>query len=240
MPCLKHIDGYDCLCVPATKALSAGAVPVCYLISPVAVDPAVAGTWARHRDIVIVSGTDWNNDMTPWPEPGIVHGKDDFVGNADRFLDIFRERIIPECEHDLNVGKDCVRSLAGLSLSGLFALYAWLSCEDFTNIGSISGSFWYEGFTDWFESRRPVRKTGCAYFSLGEKEGKGGNPRFSGVREKTESIIAGLRKDGVRTMFETTQGSHFTPFIPRMDLLLEGLAKMESGDQQNSIPGISA
>ncbi len=223
MPELRHIDGYDCLCVPDANAGDAGAASVCYLISPVPVDPETAETWARRRGIVVVSGTDWGNDMTPWPAPGIVKGGDDFGGNAAKFLSIFRGRILPECERALHIHGDCIRSLAGLSLSGLFALYAWLSCDEFTNIGSISGSFWYEGFADWFESRRPVSKAGCAYFSLGDKEGKGGNPRFAGVRENTSSIIMKLREDGVRTMFESTPGTHFTPFIPRMERLLTWL-----------------
>lgn len=227
-PEMLRIDRFDCLCMPGHMASAAEAAGICYLISPVSVDPETVRKWATHRNIVVISGTDWGKDMTPWPAPGIVPGKDDFAGGADTFLDILRSRILPECEARMSPGgRSCTRSLAGLSLSGLFALYAWTSCEEFSNIGCISGSFWYDGFTDWLESKRPLRKSGCAYFSLGEKEGKGGNPRFRNVRENTAAIIARLREDGIRTMFEQTEGSHFTPFYPRMELLLAGIDQME-------------
>lgn len=36
--------------------------------------------------------------------------------------------------------------MAGVSLSGLFALWQWLMNDTFRNIISLSGSFWYAGF----------------------------------------------------------------------------------------------
>lgn len=100
--------------------------------------------------------------------------------------------------------------------------------NDFTHIGSISGSFWYDGFAEWLEHIAKPRKGGCAYFSLGDKEGINGNPRFRTVVADTASVVRTLRMAGIHTMFETTAGTHFAPVYPRIGKVFGGLARMKT------------
>lgn len=42
---------------------------------------------SRHDvTIVVITGFDWDNDMSPWPAPGVPAGSPDFEGNAAGFL----------------------------------------------------------------------------------------------------------------------------------------------------------
>lgn len=60
--------------------------------------------------------------------------------------------------------------------------------ELFTGIASISGSFWYDGFTEWFSKQEHVYSD-VFYFSLGEKEKDGKNARMATVEAATLEVI---------------------------------------------------
>ncbi len=92
--------------------------------------------------IVVMTGMDWDNDLTPWPASGVPEGDPDFKGLAQNFFNELTQKIIPVLEASMNLCTDVERSLVGISLSGLFTLWQWPQSEFFNNIAMLSGSFW--------------------------------------------------------------------------------------------------
>lgn len=201
---------------------------LCYLISPLPTDGHAISTWSKRYgyNIAVITGTDWNNDLTPWPAEGLGNGGQRFGGNAPKLLDMLCDRLMPEIEHTLGLPPDTERTLAGISLAGLFAVWAWALCGDFNAIASISGSFWYDGFSEWIGRQALAGKTGHAYFSLGNKERRSGNRRFKTIENDTAQVVAALERNGITTMFEYTAGSHFAPIQPRIEMMFAGLNRL--------------
>lgn len=192
---------------------------VCYILSNGIMPQRALDTLAGRYGVsfVIVDGIDWDNDLTPWPAPGVPRGSAPFRGLAADFLTRLTGTIVPGAERDLGL-EAAVRTLAGISLSGLFAVWQFMQCTAFTNIISISGSFWYEGFADWIEkapfaTRAPGAK---AYFSLGVEEPRSSNRIFACVGQCTPRVVEALRRHGTETCFQWNPGDHYAPFEPRM------------------------
>lgn len=171
--------------------------------------------------IVVITGMDWQNVFSPWPARGVPKGCPDFKGESGEFLQTLREQVVPGVEKSLDVGGDVERSLVGVSMSGLFALWQWAVCDTFVNIASLSGSFWYEGFVEWFARQDFSRKTGKAYFLLGDQETQA--KAFSSVGANTAEIVDSLRRQGVDVEFESVPGNHYADPIPRLKKAFTGL-----------------
>lgn len=215
-----HIENLTCDCIRTDTT------DICYILSPVRLDLGRLQEWSRryHTHIACVHGMDWDNDLTPWGAPGAEPGDAPFRGNAAGFLKSMRTGLMPEVERWLHARE---RTLLGISLSGLFAVWAWRTGDDFTHIASISGSFWYDCFTEWIPRAGAWHKTGVAYFSLGDKEGINGNPRFRTVAAETARVVQSIRKDGIPVLYETTAGTHFAPIYPRMKKAFAGLEQLK-------------
>lgn len=192
---------------------------ICYIMSPMPLDGSKVSALSvlYGCKIVVVHGMEWNDDFTPWQAPGILPKDADFKGLANEFLSFLRESLMPEMEGVLGVESSAHRTIIGISLSGMFALWAWMQGDDFVNIASISGSFWYDGFVDWFRQTDKCCKKGIAYFSLGDKEAKDSNPRFGKVGACTADVVAILNEAKISAIFELTVGSHFAPVFPRLE-----------------------
>lgn len=214
-----NIEGVSCQFEPCDTNR------VCYLMTPIPVEERkidIAVSKYKYN-MVVLTGMDWNNDLTPWPAPGLVRGSKPFGGLAEAFLGKLTDVVMPDVECRLGLGGAAERTLTGVSLAGLFAAWAWVRCDLFRNIGCISGSFWYDGFAEWLSSADADRAGSCAYFTLGEKESQGGSPRYRTIRTDTERVVAGAEGLGAKTMFELTPGSHFASFLPRLERMLQGL-----------------
>ena len=107
------------------------------------------------------------------------------------------------------------RFFCGVSLSGLFGVWASCRRELFEGVASVSGSFWYDGFTEWMANHPSTANR--FYFSLGEKEKDGKNPRLAAVQEETDKVIAMLKAAGKEVFFEYNEGNHFGPLIERIE-----------------------
>lgn len=206
-----------------------GSPHICYFLAPIPLDGRRITEYAKcyGYTIVVVHGMDWDNDLTPWPAPGVFPGDERFKGGAKDLLAFLQREMMPEIELALDVAYGVKRTLAGISLSGLFALWAWIHCDVFTNIGSISGSFWYDGFADWLSNMDKPSKSGYAYLSLGDKEGKDTNPRYRTVERDTVRIAETLREAGIRTMYQMTSGTHFAPVYPRLEKMFQGFMELK-------------
>ena len=167
--------------------------------------------------IAVVTGMDWDNDLTPWSAKGQPPGSPDFRGNAAEFLTTLISEVVPEVERRMNPGTDVERTLAGVSLSGLFTLWQWMSNDLFRNIISLSGSFWYDGFVSWIKSRPVPKKTGRAYFLLGNLEAKTKVKAFQPVQTDTVEIVDYLHDNGISDIFELVPGNHYQFPEQRLD-----------------------
>ncbi|MDE6269592.1 MAG: hypothetical protein K2M12_01890 [Muribaculaceae bacterium] len=167
--------------------------------------------------IVVITDMDWETAFSPWPAKGVPDGSPDFKGGSPAFLNTLQQRVIPRVEAELGVGKEVERSLVGVSMSGLFALWQWMLCDTFANIASLSGSFWYEGFMEWMASRPIPAKRGMGYFLLGDRESKSKVKAFEAVGVNTQEIVMMLRDAGIRVEFESVPGNHYSDPIPRLE-----------------------
>lgn len=173
--------------------------------------------------LAVLSGMDWNDDLTPWPASGVFRKAKPFGGHAGRFLERLEGDFIPdiECALGLQAPERC---LMGVSLAGLFAVWAGCRSRLFSSVASISGSLWYDGFVEWLGGA-PVSPTlRQVFLSLGDREKHTKEPRMVRVEDATGTVAAILQRRGVRTAFTLEPGTHFSPLIPRLDAALIALS----------------
>ena len=198
---------------------------ICYILSPMEPDSRQVELWSREYGITlaVITGMDWDNDLTPWPAQNVPPSDPPFEGHAAEFLQRLETDVIPAIEGDGRY----TRTLCGISLSGLFTLWAWMQTDTFANIGSLSGSFWYEGFMQWLEANARA-KAGRAYFSLGTKEGGPRGPKpFSRIQEQPRETVTILKSKGIACTFAPVPGTHFAPAAPRIEKMLDWLAEAQ-------------
>ena len=164
-------------------------------------------------NIVTISEMDWNNDMTPWKAPAVKEGE--FGGRASQFLDRLKGDIFFNLENSLQI-RNPKRYLMGLSLSGLFAVWAAIRKPLFEGVASISGSFWYDGFAEWL-LKQEVLLCVRFYISMGEKEKETKVKRFASIEEDTMKVVETLMLKGAEVAFEVTEGGHNSPVLPRIE-----------------------
>lgn len=191
---------------------------ICYVILPEKLKesehPWLESMADRHEaNFVVISGVNWEEDLTPWKAPGLKGGE--FGGKARYFLDMLKADLFFNLEASMRIVKP-KRSIVGVSLSGLFAVWASLSMPLFSAVGSVSGSLWYDGFLEWMNEHTDTA-TGRYYFSLGEKEKDGKNKRLSSVEEATLEAVDLLKSVGKEVTFEYNEGNHFGPLIERIE-----------------------
>ena len=164
-------------------------------------------------NIVAISEMDWNNDMTPWKAPAVKEGE--FGGRASQFLDRLKGDIFFNLESSLQI-RNPKRYLIGLSLAGLFSVWAGIMKPLFEGVASISGSFWYDGFADWLMKQEDLK---CVrfYVSMGEKEKETKVKRFANIEEDTMKVVKRLMLKGAEVAFEVTEGGHNSPVLPRIE-----------------------
>lgn len=173
--------------------------------------------------VIYVALNDWNNCLTPWPEPGETKGAEPFGGKAADFMTAIQSMIIPETNKALVISEVSERNLIGVSLGGLFTLWQWMKYDTFNSIACLSGSFWYNGFIEWFEKLSAPQKTGHAYFLLGKDEPKSKVKAFRPVGVNTELIVSKLKADGISVKFDPVDGDHFANPIQRAESALNAL-----------------
>ena len=164
-------------------------------------------------NIVTISEMDWNNDMTPWKAPAVKEGE--FGGRASQFLDRLKGDIFFNLENSLQI-RNPKRYLMGLSLSGLFTVWAAIRKPLFEGVASISGSFWYDGFAEWLLKQNELQ---CVrfYISMGEQEKETKVKRFASIEEDTMKVVETLMLKGAEVAFEVTEGGHNSPVLPRIE-----------------------
>lgn len=199
---------------------------ICYMILPEGIREnldvgleELAGKYGV--SIVVIPGANWNNDLTPWPAEGVFKKAKPFGGQATSFLDKLTNEIVPEAERNLGV-EDAERTIMGVSLSGLFAVWACFNTNAFTNVISISGSLWYDGFVEWMNERMPSPQLEKVCMLLGEKEKDAKEKRMATVEERTHAAAEILKANSqASVLFELVEGTHFSPILPRLERAFE-------------------
>ena len=191
---------------------------ICYIILPERLKeqelPWLNSMAETHSaNFVVISGVNWEEDLTPWKVPGLKGGE--FAGRARYFLDLLKIDLFFNLEASLKIPK-AERSIVGVSLSGLFAVWASMNLPLFRAVGSVSGSLWYDGFLEWMKEHTDT-VTERYYFSLGNKEKDGKNKRLASVEEATLEAVDLLRSVGKDVTFEYNEGNHFGPLIKRIE-----------------------
>ena len=195
---------------------------VCYMILPEGIKgdlcDGLKGLSEKHGiSIVLIEDVNWNDDLTPWPAVGVFKKAKPFGGKAADFLDKLTHEIIPEAERNLDI-EGAERTLLGVSLSGLFAVWSVFNTDAFTNIISISGSLWYDGFVEWMKEQTPSPQLKKICMLLGEKEKNAKEKRMATVEERTHDAADILKaKSQAAVTCELVEGTHFSPILPRME-----------------------
>ena len=215
-----NIEGLDCLC-----CVNENTQDIAYILYPM----DVLGEWIETASqkygvsIVVITGMDWDNVFSPWPAPGQPPGSPDFRGESKEFLEKLQKDVIPWIENQLGFTTQPLRTLVGVSMSGLFALWQWMLCHTFLNIASLSGSFWFPGFIEWMRQRVVPAKKGKGFFLLGKQESKSNVKAFDSVGKNTAEIISILEKAEIKVEFQSVPGNHYSDPLPRLDKAFSAL-----------------
>ena len=171
--------------------------------------------------LVVIDHVDWNDDLTPWPADGVFKKAKPFGGKAAAFLHKLTNEVVPKTERDMGI-EDAERTLLGVSLSGLFAVWSAFNADTFANIISISGSLWYDGLVEWMEAQTPSPRLEKVCMLLGEKEKNAKDKRMATVEERTLAAASLLKeKTQAAVTFELVEGTHFSPILPRLERAFE-------------------
>lgn len=195
---------------------------ICYMILPEGIKgdsfDGLEGLSKQYGvSIAVIDAANWNDDLTPWPAKGVFKKAKPFGGKSASFLEKLTNEIIPKTEEELGI-KDAERTLLGVSLSGLFAIWSAFNTDAFTNLISLSGSLWYDGFTDWMKGQTPSPQLKKICMLLGEKEKNAKEKRMASVEEQTMAAADILKNDSQALVtFELVEGTHFSPITPRLE-----------------------
>lgn len=232
--CFQNVAGFDYLCMTMVTSrtyhalhldiVSCFSERICYIILPEKLKeserPWLESMAESHEaSFVVISEVNWEEDLTPWKAPGIKGGE--FAGRARYFLDLLKTDLFFNLESSLRIAKP-ERSIVGISLSGLFAVWASLNLPLFSAVGSVSGSLWYDGFLEWMKEHTDT-VTGRYYFSLGDKEKDGKNKRLASVEDATLEAVNLLKSVGKEVTFEYNEGNHFGPLTERIEKAIKGI-----------------
>ena len=201
---------------------------VCYVLLPERMKEAEMD-WLEELvqkysvNIVAISGMKWNDALTPWKAPALNPKEEDFKGKAKDFLSSLLGDICVNTEQSLRLNHP-KRYIIGVSRAGLFAVWASTKTNKFECVASISGSFWYDGFVEWFKEQELLAER--YFLSLGDKEVKAKNERLASVGSCTESILQIIQDKSKEVTFVTDEGNHFEFFKERIEKAISSVANI--------------
>ena len=213
-----------------------GEGPVVYVIDmpehPLPVAEAATGLGAN---VVRIPVAGWADALTPWPAPALRAGQEGFGGRADQTLADLQETV-RRIERSASL-RPSSRAICGYSLSGLFALYAFVREPVFSACASVSGSLWYEGWVGWLRANAPDCAERYAYLSVGRKEKRAGLP-FSHVEDDLAACADILRKRGCTVDVVLGSGNHVQYQRERLAAALTSLdCAWGDGAALHKVPG---
>lgn len=231
-----YILGRECsLYLPKEYEISDKSYPVVYVngydIDQEIMENIESYFYVDCRAFILISikSEDWNREFSPWQAPSLTKKSEPFVGGAMEYLKLLINDIKPFIDNNYRTKPEPSNTtLIGYSLGGLVALYSIYTNNCFGNIGSLSGSLWYDGWIEFIKSHTPVAPQTRVYMSLGRGEERSRNHRMAKVgdctRETTSMLEEQLRtKDNI--VLEWNDGGHFTETQERFKKALLWLMK---------------
>ncbi|WP_051353661.1 hypothetical protein [Atopobium fossor] len=166
-------------------------------------------------NLLVISGFDWNNDLSPWQSDSVMKHDGGFAGYGPKHLDFIVRQALPAVFTQLGfTKKDTLPPcyLAGYSLAGLFALWAQFETDVFSGGVSSSGSLWFPGFFDFAvtQSMLKTKYPKIEYLSLGSRESKTRHPLLSQSEQLAVALSSHFKKQGAVCTFELNLGGRFT------------------------------
>ena len=205
----------------ASAALSATAPLVLTCLQPHEAD-AVADLLTARVHLLSLDRSDWELAFSPWPAPRAFKKAPDFSGGAaETFASL--TTLLPAVEQRLGL-QPRWRGIAGYSLAGLFAAWSAYHDSPFQRVACVSGSLWFDGWTDFATSRLLQTPPARAYFSLGDSEKNSRHPRMATVENATRATARHWLQQGIRTTFALNPGGHFDDIAARTAAAINWLA----------------
>lgn len=152
---------------------------------------------------VILVGVESKNRMdeyTPWFAKALStpYNYGDFGGKGGEYLSFLANKLKPYMDASYRTAADPEHTaVIGKSLGGLISMYAAYLCPGvFGKIGSISGSYWFEGFVDYMRTHAMDHGKMKIYMDVGSLEGVGKQTVQKDMVPLTGQAHAILRQKG--------------------------------------------
>lgn len=172
--------------------------------------------------LLVWDRSDWEAAFSPWAAPRAFKKAPDFSGAAAATLADITALLPPLAQRLSLQPRWC--GIVGYSLAGLFAAWSAYHTSPFTRIACVSGSLWFDGWTD-FARRQPLQTPPeRAYFSLGASEKDSRNPRLAAVESATRATVAHWQAQGIPSHFALNPGGHFDDIAARCAAAIQQLA----------------
>lgn len=220
------VSGKRCLLyLPEGYSTNETYYPVIYVNGEDNIEEIVSGiepsfdTGCRAFILLSIESEDWGNDFTPWPALPLSKKGESFRGGALKYLEFITSIAKPYIDvHYRTKPEPGNTGLIGYSLGGLTALYALYTSSAFGKIGSLSGSLWYDGWTEFMDSNIPANTDVKVYLSLGKMEEHSRNQRMAAVGDctrKASDILAEQLISKENIVLEWNDGGHFAEIPQR-------------------------
>lgn len=181
-------------------------------------------SFALSSSLVAMPVRHWNDALTPWSAEGLYRGEEPFGGHASVTLDEIINEVIPGVEKSYGL-RPRLRAICGYSLGGLFALYALVNSESIDACACLSGSMWYEGWTDYLRDLDVNLLGKFAFLSIGTKEKRAAPPILKTSQYRMEECARILEQKGCLVRYQKGPGSHMQYVRERF---AAGLAALDS------------
>ncbi|WP_411801249.1 alpha/beta hydrolase [Bacillus paralicheniformis] len=123
--------------------------------------------------LVGVAPKDRESEYTPFPKPHLLPNKRAYGGKGNEYAAFLANRLKPYIDgrYRTNPSREHT-GIIGKSFGGLISVYtAYLASKTFGKIGSLSGSFWFEGMTEFMKNNRFENEHLRIYMDVGSMEG---------------------------------------------------------------------
>lgn len=167
----------------------------------------------RLPEIIYVGVTTSNRNLeyTPWPAERLVSYRPGFGGQSAAYIEDLAERIKPFIDSRYRTIPDAGHTgTVGASFGGLVSMHAAVLRPDvFGLIGSLSGSYWFEGYLDFLRRRDQAPPIHKLYMYVGEAEGIYKDTVQKDMVANTRSVFELMRDRGL--------GEHALKFVTEPD-----------------------
>lgn len=196
-----------------------------YLISSteLKVDEAVKWSNKYNCNVSILYGVDGEDALTPWPAAHAKKGSPEYGGKGHELLAHLVKEVFPTVEKVIGHKHYPIRTIAGESLSALFALWSWSDTAYFRNACCVSGSFWYPRFMDWICGKQIQSKEGRVHILQLEKDIETAYHQLTSNGEATKTIFDKLKDSKIDVTYNIIEGETDGRHEPLFDLALESI-----------------